>query len=86
MKQAYRLLLRLYPYDFRAAFAAGMLAAFERGGGQGRARELAGLVRGVAFEWFAKWTTDPIDRGRILPDVRLMRPPGITRTEWFGRV
>jgi hypothetical protein len=64
MKRAYRALLRLYPYDFRAAFEAEMLAAFDAGARQARARELAGRVRGLAAEWFAKWTTHPIDRGR----------------------
>jgi hypothetical protein len=79
-------MLRLYPYDFRAAFGAEMRAAGMCGAGQGLVRELVGLACGVAAEWFVKWTTDPVDRGRSLPDVRMMRPPGITKAEWFGRV
>jgi hypothetical protein len=85
MRRAYRALLRLYPYDFRAAFGAEMLAAFDAGSGKGRVRELAGMARGAVAEWFAKLTSDPIRRGRSLPDVRMMRPPGITRAEWFER-
>jgi hypothetical protein len=42
------------------------------------------LLNGIAADWLAKWTTDPAVRGRCLPDVRMMRPPGITREVWFA--
>jgi hypothetical protein len=85
MKRAYRALLKLYPYDFRAAFEAEMLAAFASQGIQRRGAELAGLSIGVAAEWIAKLTSDPSVRGRSLPDVRMMRPAGMPREVWFGR-
>jgi hypothetical protein len=85
MRRAYRILLRLYPYDFRAAFGGEMLADRDAAPSRGIA-ELLDVAKGAAAEWFAKLTTDPVHRGRSLPDVRMMRPPGITRAEWFGRV
>jgi hypothetical protein len=86
MSRVYRALLQLYPYDFRAAFEAEMLAAFDASPPRGGRRELLDLAAAAACEWLAKWRTDPITRGRSLPDLRMMRPPGITRAEWFGRV
>jgi hypothetical protein len=83
------MLLRLYPWDYRAAFSFEMLSTFEQRAEQrGRcwrfvAVELAALAIGAGREWIAKLTTDPIVRGRALPDVRLMRPPGIPREIWF---
>jgi hypothetical protein len=82
--RVYEALLGLYPADFRARFAAEMRGAFAQVGGD-RSRlclELAGLVRGLAAEWTAKLVADPVDRGRRLPDCRMMRPPGVTRAEW----
>ena len=69
MERAYRALLKLYPYDFRAAFGA----------------ELASLVTGAAAEWIAKLTSDSFVRARSLPDRRMMRPAGMPRELWFGR-
>ena len=91
----YRVMLRCYPYDYRARFAMEMVSAFERSveerraqGGRGLAhfalREFAHLARGAAAEWMAKWTTDPVTRGRYLPDVRMMRPAGMPRETWFA--
>lgn len=85
MNRAYRALLKLYPYDFRAAFEPEMLAAFARPGGDRRRAELTGLLAGAAIEWIAKLTSDPSVRGRTLPDVRMMRPAGMPRDVWFGR-
>jgi hypothetical protein len=84
VKRAYRTLLWLYPYDFRAAFAAEMLAAFARTGAERRGAELAGLLTGAAAEWIAKLTSDRLVRGRSLPDLRMMRPAGMPRELWFG--
>jgi hypothetical protein len=84
MKRAYRQLLTLYPYDFRAAFAAEMMATVETNGRM-LVAELAGLSIGAAREWFAKLTTNEYVRGRTLPDVRMMRPAGISREIWFAR-
>jgi hypothetical protein len=90
MRTAYDLLLRLYPWDYRAAFGREMLATFNEAVADMRGRtwqlafvEFSGLLMGVGREWFAKLTTNPIVRGRALPDVRLMRPVGIPREVWF---
>ena len=95
MTRAYRILLLLYPADYRALFAAGMLNAFAKTAaerrGQGRAvfirfalAELAGLTIGAGAEWIAKLTTETSVRGRCLPDLRMMRPPGVSRELWFA--
>jgi hypothetical protein len=90
----YGLLLRLYPRDYQARFASEMAEAFARAAGERRGRgqgayrfllaECLGLVAGAGAEWFAKWTTDPWERGRSLPDIRMMRPPGISCEVWFA--
>ena len=79
MRRVYRALLRLYPYDYRAAFEKEMLEGFERAA----AMEVAGLLRGVAAEWCAKLTTGKSVRGRALPDLRMMRPVGVSQEVWF---
>jgi hypothetical protein len=86
MKRAYRALLRLYPADYRAMFAAEMAHAFdqileERCGLP--IAELIGVVLGAPAEWIAKWTTDVTVRGRSIPDLRMMRPPGVPKELWF---
>jgi hypothetical protein len=86
----YRTLLRLYPQDYRARFAAETIEAFERAAEERRGQgvpalvgfalaEWIGLAAGAADEWMAKWTTDSSIRGRCLPDIRMMRPPDIPR-------
>jgi hypothetical protein len=85
VKRAYRMLLKLYPYDFRAAFAVEMSEAFARVSTERRGAELAGLLAGAAAEWFAKTTSDPAVRAHTLPDLRMMRPAGMPRELWFGR-
>jgi hypothetical protein len=77
----YRILLRLYPYDYRVRFGAEMLATLNR---SRPFTEVAGLLAGAAREWIAKWTTPVAIRGRHLPDVRMMRPVGVTKLDWFG--
>lgn len=84
MKRAYRILLSLYPYDYQALFAHEMARTFDQLAEDRQARELAGLLIGAVREWIAKRTTDPMVRGRVLPDVRMMRPVGVTRELWFG--
>lgn len=95
MRQAYATLLRLYPRDFRASFAAEMLTAFERTAEEqhacGRAAlarfavtELAGLLISCGVEWVAKLTTDSSVRGRYLPDRLMMRPPGVAWEAHYG--
>ena len=92
---AYRALLRLYPGDYSASFADEMLAAFRTALGQRHGRlelaafllaEFAGALAGAAREWFAKLTTDRAVRGRCLPDLRMMRPAGVSREDWFSAV
>jgi hypothetical protein len=46
--------------------------------------ELIGVVIGAATEWLSKVTTDSSVRGRRLPDVRMMRPPGVPHNLWFA--
>jgi len=94
MRRAYRILIELYPADYKASFATGMLDAFERAAEDGRTQgragfarfalaELTGLLMGAAAEWIAKRTTDRSLRGIYLPDLRMMRPAGVSRESWF---
>jgi hypothetical protein len=87
MKRFYRFALQLYPADFRTRFAAEMLAAFDEAADTRGAfvQELAGLLAGISSEWIAKFSTDRSTRGRALPDLRMMRPPGVAREQWFGK-
>ncbi|HTS32195.1 MAG TPA: hypothetical protein VMH81_40270 [Bryobacteraceae bacterium] len=91
----YRTLLRLYPNDYRALFAAEMSRAFRQAAEERRRQcgpafvgfllsELAGLLIGASAEWISKWTTDRSVRGRSLPDLRMLRPPGVPREVWFA--
>jgi hypothetical protein len=93
--RAYRTLLRLYPEDYKAMFSAEMLNAFEKATEERRAQgglilvrfilaELAGLIIGAGVEWIAKLTTDKALRGQCLPDLRMMRPPGVPHEVWFA--
>jgi hypothetical protein len=93
LARVYEVVLRLYPEDYRARFAAEMLVAFEqaaddqsRDGACASLRfawtELTSLTFGIGREWIAKITSDPSTRGRYLPDCRRMRPPGVTREQW----
>src|SRR5690242_11040724 len=90
-EQIYRTLLRLYPNDYRALFALEMQNAFDRAAGEHRLlgrfvftrfllSEFIGLLTGITCEWIAKLTTDGSVRGRCLPDLRMMRPPGVRRS------
>lgn len=85
--RAYRALLRLYPRDYRLRFAAEMATSFastDRAASR-QMDEFVSLLIGAGREWIAKLTTDPAVRGRCLPDVRRMRPPGVPREVWFAR-
>jgi hypothetical protein len=95
IKGAYAVLLRLYPADHRALFAAEMLATFneaaEENQAHGRAAfirfivaELIGLVTGVSAEWVARFTysiyhSNNYISGRCLADPGVMRPAGVAR-------
>jgi hypothetical protein len=86
MKRGYRILLRLYPADYRALFAGEMLQAFDRVAEERRGilvREWIGAIGGAGAEWIAKWTTDAGVRGRVMPDLRMMRPPGVPKELWY---
>ena len=96
MRRAYGTLLRLYPNDFRALFASEMLSAFEQAveerRGESRTvflrfllRECIDVATGAGAEWIAKLTTESSVRGRCLPDLRMMRPPGVPQELWFAR-
>jgi hypothetical protein len=85
----YRALLCLYPRDYRDAFADEMLdvfaaAAQSRNDTRFVTTELAALLTGAAREWVAKLTTDRAVRGRVLPDLRMMRPAGVSKEAWFS--
>lgn len=93
-RRAYRALLRLYPYDYKERFAREMLSAFEQGEAERRLQcrpaffrfivvEFVDALSGAGVEWMIKWTTDRAVRGRCLPDLRMMRPPGVPRERWF---
>jgi hypothetical protein len=77
----YRLLVRLYPCDYRVWFAGEMLAAL---GQEFRFSEAVSLLAGAAVEWWDKWTTDAAVRARSVPDLRMMRPPGVPRETYFA--
>ena len=89
--RAYRAVLRLYPRDYRIAFAAEMVVAFESGAAERRNAgfvtfafaELTGALAGAATEWIAKRASNPAVRGRSLPDALLMRPPGVSWDAWY---
>jgi hypothetical protein len=94
LARTYRVLLQLYPHDYRAMFATEMWAVFEQTSKERRRlenralvrfflREFIGLLIGAGAEWIAKWTTDRSVRGRCLPDLRMMRPLGVPRELWF---
>jgi hypothetical protein len=94
-RSLYKAFLRLYPWDYSNAFSADMTAAFDQACEERRRRgrrhfvrfatnELAGLIWGAQKEWLAKLTTHEAVRGRSLPDLRMMRPVGVTRELWFA--
>ncbi len=90
MLRAYRLLLRVYPRDYREMFAREMESAFqvalaEHSGLRFLAAEFSGLLAGAVAEWFAKMTTDRAVRGRCLPDRLLMRPAGVSWEAFYGQ-
>jgi hypothetical protein len=93
--KAYTFLLGMYPRDYRATFAREMRNAFAITADEIRVRgraarlrfvamELLGLAKGAVLEWITKITTDKSIRGRVLPDLVMMRPPGVTREVHFS--
>ena len=73
MIRAYRILLRLYPNDYRNVFAGEMLNAFALALDERRGRgtpgeigfvlgEFMGLIAGACAEWISKWTTNGATR------------------------
>jgi hypothetical protein len=84
LKLASRILLRLYPRDYRAMFGREMRHSFDVAANERWAAELMGLLAGAVREWIAKLTTDRAVRGRVLPDLMMMRPPGVTREVHFA--
>jgi hypothetical protein len=91
----YGALLRLYPYDFQQLFAAEMAQTFAQAADEHHqrgvtafatfnAREWGAVVVEAAAEWAAKLYGHPSLHGRCLPDWRLMRPPDVSKKDWFG--
>ena len=99
-KPAYNILLRLYPRDYRAVFAAEMLTAFEEAARERRpsgaavkipfvVAELLGLVLGAGTEWTAKlaysvYHSNSYVGCRGARDLRLMRPAGVSGEAFYG--
>src|SRR5215471_4479797 len=88
-QRTYDILLQLYPQDYRDLFASEMLTAFGQAVKEQQRqgfllREFIDLFVGAGAEWIAKLTTDSATRGRCLPDLRMLRPPGVPREIWFG--
>jgi hypothetical protein len=94
-KTIYKILLRLYPWDYMTAFATEMLSTFQEASEEQRRRgwgsflgflvsEFSSLMAGVGAEWIAKLTADVSVRGRHLPDLRMMRPSKISQARWFA--
>ncbi len=88
LRRIYRILLRSYPPDFKAFFAAEMTFAFDEGVIDCRGRlsgliafmfaELTGLLSGACREWIARLAyslshTNSYINGRGLPDPLLMK-------------
>jgi hypothetical protein len=92
MTRIYRILLKLYPRDFRSRFASEMQSAFDAftQEHQGTAflrlavMEIATLLKGALSEWVAKSSTSSLIRGRSLPDPLVMRPAGVAWESWYG--
>jgi hypothetical protein len=95
MRLAYHVLLHLLPSDFRAAFGGAMTDDFTcrlhatRARGLGAAAwltvgELLSLLGCAASEWVAKATAPPFQRDMIFRDRSRMRPPGASKTFWYG--
>lgn len=90
----YRTSLSLYPADYRARYGREMTALFVEASRSCAAgsrtawatREIASLWYGALREWIIKGRTDPMRRGRRLPDCRLMRPVGVLRQEWAAGI
>ena len=90
----YRSSLALYPADYRARFGPEMTALFAEASRSCPARrrvawalrEVASLWSGALMERLSKYTTDPMTRGRRLPDCRMMRPIGVRRDEWSAGI
>ena len=95
VRQTYRTLLGLYPNDYRAAFATEMISVFEQAAEERRResrpafirfvlREFIDVLIGAGLEWIDKLITNNSVRGRSIPDLRMMRPPGVRRELWFA--
>jgi hypothetical protein len=100
LTRPYSTLLRLYPRDYRALFAAEMLTAFEEADRERRpsgaavkirfaVAELLGLVLGAWAEWTAKiaysvYHTNSYVGCRGARDLRLMRPAGVSWESFYG--
>ena len=94
-RSVFQALLRLYPWDYATVFSAEMAAAFDEACEEQQRRgrlpfirfatsEFVGLICGAGSEWFSKLATEESVRGRYLPDLRMMRPPGVSQELWFA--
>jgi hypothetical protein len=100
MNSIYRLLLCLYPREYRTLFALEMIVVFVQAAKDRRrqgsasvvrfaAAELAGLLSGACAEWIARssyliFHTNSYITGRCLPDRLTMRPAGVSRESYYG--
>ena len=93
MVQWYRHLLRLYPPHVRIIYGAEMLSGFtERArSADSRIRKMRLLLRDVATvlpdaaaERIATFSSHPSFHGARPPDLGVVRPPNVSKREWFG--
>lgn len=91
----YRRLLSLYPKDVLGIYGREMADDFERGvaaaRGRGRVaqirfvvRELSWLLCDATAERVATLYSHPSFRGRRLPNPGQVRPPNMSKKEWYG--
>jgi hypothetical protein len=95
MQWVYALFLRVLPSDFRAAFGGAMVTDFARrlraAGARGlhaaawlTLREVLSILQCAAGEWVAKASASPFQRDMIFRDHSRMRPPGASKSFWYG--
>ena len=95
MMNVHDCLLELYPKDVLGIYGREIKDDFERGlaaaHGQGRiavvrfvVRELSWLLCDAAAERAATLYSHPSFRGRRLPNPGQVRPPNMSKKEWYG--
>jgi hypothetical protein len=81
MTRACRWTLAIYPRDVRAMYEAELAVEFE----QGLRSILWLLIDGLA-ERAATLYSHPSFRGRRTPNPGQVRPPNMSKSEWYGKL